>query len=175
MSNSKEKGWVDAVEPIRSVRAQRATGFIISTILDEFKLKELNKLQGMIALDVQGYVRSARAKGSLPLMIPSKLAQRITVLKMTTQELRYLSRKLIADQKKRILVITKGVGGAEVIAKNKKYIFSAQPIHAKDAIGTGDVFLASFFVRFLATRDPKEAGRFATRFTEEFLKAKKAE
>ena len=40
--------------------------------------------------------------------------------------------------------------------------FRAPEIDEVDATGAGDIFAAAFFVRYLRTRDPWEATRFAT-------------
>jgi sugar/nucleoside kinase (ribokinase family) len=62
----------------------------------------------------------------------------------------------------RVLVMTEGPAGAVVYWNGDRRRFRPPPVKEVDATGAGDVFAASFFVRLFQTRDPWEAGRFAT-------------
>jgi sugar/nucleoside kinase (ribokinase family) len=61
-----------------------------------------------------------------------------------------------------ILVVTAGHEGADVYWNGDVRRFRPLPVDEVDTIGSGDVFAAAFFTRLYATRDPWEAGRFAT-------------
>lgn len=62
----------------------------------------------------------------------------------------------------RILVVTEGAAGAVLHWHGDRRRFRAPSVREVDATGAGDIFAAAFFVRYLNTRDPWEATRFAT-------------
>jgi sugar/nucleoside kinase (ribokinase family) len=62
----------------------------------------------------------------------------------------------------RILVVTEGAAGAVLYWHGDRRRFRAPSVREVDATGAGDIFAAAFFVRYLHTRDPWEATRFAT-------------
>jgi hypothetical protein len=65
-------------------------------------------------------------------------------------------------QQTHILVATEGPAGAVVYWNGDRRRFRPPVVKEVDATGAGDVFATCFFVRLLQTRDPWEAGRFAT-------------
>jgi sugar/nucleoside kinase (ribokinase family) len=67
----------------------------------------------------------------------------------------------MAEQTK-ILVVTEGPAGAVLYWHGDRRRFRAPTVQEVDATGAGDIFAAAFFVRYLNTRDPWEATRFAT-------------
>jgi len=60
-----------------------------------------------------------------------------------------------------ILVVTEGAAGAVLHWHGDRRRFRAPAVNEVDATGAGDIFATAFFVRFLNTRDPWEATRFA--------------
>jgi len=60
-----------------------------------------------------------------------------------------------------ILVVTENVKGARVYWNNDARFFSAPEVKYLDDTGAGDIFAASFFCRYLYTKNPWEACRFA--------------
>ncbi len=65
-------------------------------------------------------------------------------------------------QQTRILVVTEGPAGSVVYWNGDRRRFRPPVVKEVDATGAGDVFATCFFVRLFQTRDPWEAGRFAT-------------
>ncbi|HMK09692.1 MAG TPA: PfkB family carbohydrate kinase, partial [Anaerolineales bacterium] len=61
----------------------------------------------------------------------------------------------------RLLVATEGSAGARVYWNHDVRRFAAPAVEAVDPTGAGDIFAASFFIRYHQTRDPWEAARFA--------------
>ena len=61
-----------------------------------------------------------------------------------------------------ILVVTEGAAGAVLYWHGDRRRFRAPTVREMDATGAGDIFATAFFVRYLNTRDPWEATRFAT-------------
>jgi len=62
----------------------------------------------------------------------------------------------------KILVVTEGSAGAVLYWHGDRRRFRAASVKEVDATGAGDIFATSFFMRYLNTRDPWEATRFAT-------------
>lgn len=62
-----------------------------------------------------------------------------------------------------VLVMTEGPAGAVVYWNGDRRRFRPPIVKEVDATGAGDVFAACFFIRLYQTRDPWEAGRFATK------------
>jgi hypothetical protein len=62
----------------------------------------------------------------------------------------------------RILAITEAAKGARIYWNGDVRRFTPPQLKEVDATGAGDIFAAAFFTRLSATRDPWEAGRFAT-------------
>lgn len=61
-----------------------------------------------------------------------------------------------------ILVVTENYKGARVYWHNDARFIKAPKVKYVDDTGAGDIFATAFFCRYLATKDPWEAGRFAT-------------
>lgn len=62
----------------------------------------------------------------------------------------------------KILVVTEGAAGAVLYWHGDRRRFRAPTVREVDATGAGDIFATAFFIRYLNTRDPWEATRFAT-------------
>ena len=65
-------------------------------------------------------------------------------------------------ERTKILVVTEGAAGAVLHWHGDRRRFRAPGVREVDATGAGDIFATAFFVRYLNTRDPWEATRFAT-------------
>ncbi len=62
----------------------------------------------------------------------------------------------------RILAVTEGANGARIYWNGDVRRFRPPQLLEVDPTGSGDIFAAAFFTRLYTTRDPWEAGRFAT-------------
>lgn len=62
----------------------------------------------------------------------------------------------------RILAVTEGAQGARIYWNGDVRRFTPPKMKEIDPTGAGDIFAAAFFIRLYTTRDPWEAGRFAT-------------
>jgi len=60
-----------------------------------------------------------------------------------------------------VFAVTENYLGARVYWHNDARFFSAPQVKYADDTGAGDIFAAAFFYRYLMTKDPWEAGRFA--------------
>ena len=61
-----------------------------------------------------------------------------------------------------VLVITEGARGARIYWNNDVRFIRPPLENEIDSVGAGDIFAASFFIRYQQTRDPWEAARVAT-------------
>lgn len=61
-----------------------------------------------------------------------------------------------------ILAVTAGEEGSDIYWNGDVRRFRPLPVDEVDTVGSGDIFATAFFVRLYTTRDPWEAGRFAT-------------
>jgi sugar/nucleoside kinase (ribokinase family) len=65
----------------------------------------------------------------------------------------------------RVLAVTEANHGARVFWNGDVRRFRPPIVEEVEATGAGDVFAASFFARLFATRNPWEAGRYATQLS----------
>ncbi len=61
-----------------------------------------------------------------------------------------------------VLAVTNGADGANIYWNGDVRRFRPLPVEEIDTVGSGDIFATAFFIRLYTTRDPWEAGRFAT-------------
>jgi|SRR3989344_232412 len=148
---------------------------IISTILNEFDLSGISTFSGKIFLDIQGYVRKGEDLGGKKKWIFSKeIFSSIFCLKGTQEEIRYLQKDFLKEQKKKILIVTNGKIGCTIFAFEKKYeIKNIRKVNAPDTIGAGDTFFAHFIYKFIKTSNVVSSGRYAVAKTSNFLEYKK--
>lgn len=163
-----EKGQVVELPKIKIKNEILEEYVLVSTMGDEFEIIDLINIKGSIVLDVQGYVRTKK------IHLSKGLAEKILILKATEKELSRLPKTLVADQKKRILIVTKGEKGFVVYEKGKRYVFNnTVKIEPKDTIGAGDVFLSSFLSVYIRRgKNVVLAASFSEKFTLNFLKNK---
>lgn len=172
VAGGEEKGEIVYTAPIILSKKMAADFFIISTIGDEFKLKEIKKLSGAIAVDGQGYVRKYKKKNG-KLIIPREIGEKISILKITDSEALFFDKNFLTSQKKRILLITRGRKGFEVYAFGRKYIYKAEEIIVDNAVGAGDTLFAFFCFSYLHDGDAQRAALDAKIWVENFLRNKR--
>jgi bifunctional ADP-heptose synthase (sugar kinase/adenylyltransferase) len=166
-----EKGVLDGSLKTREIESIRDNDIVvISTVNKEWVLSS-NLLNGAkIFLDVQGYVRNARKNRGIYKL---DFWNNLFCIKINNQEIKELPKKIINNQRKKCLIITKGSKGAVIYFKNKKHSFVAKKIKPKDTIGAGDTFFAEFIVEFVKSKgDIAKSGKLAAREVEKFLSKK---
>lgn len=146
-----ETGKVLSLPSINSLpKLNTSNEILISTICNEWNLEDISKINTKIYLDIQGYIRQTDNLGKKKRFKEIKrFFNRIYCLKGTKEEMSYLPRAVIEEQKKRLLVITNGEKGVKYYFKGKEYL---KPIKRKtkpgDTIGAGDSFFG-YLVGFL--------------------------
>lgn len=168
-----EKGILSGSLKTREIKNIRNEDIIIISTVDNEWIPCDNLPNGAkIFLDVQGYARSARKNRGVYKL---DFWNNIFCMKSNDHEIKELPKKIINNQKKKCLIISKGNKGAEIYFKNKKCIFVAKKIKSKDTIGAGDTFFANFIVKFMYTNDIIKSGNFAIKKTDFFLISKNNE
>lgn len=157
----------------KSIRfsAIRTPLLVVSTIMDEFDLKNFPDFKGMIFLDVQGYVRDGNNFGKKKIWKPSKeVMANIFCLKGTKEELKNIPPQFIEAQKRKVLLVTNGKLGCGVFAFGKWYLIKPEKIiRARNTIGAGDTFFAYFVSKFVKTGEILGSVKYATESTSNFL------
>jgi sugar/nucleoside kinase (ribokinase family) len=69
----------------------------------------------------------------------------------------------------RVLAVTEGKLGSRIYWNGDVRRFRAPDVDEVDPTGAGDIFATAFFTRLFTTRDPWEAGRFATHIASLFV------
>lgn len=144
---------------------------LISTILDEFDLENIKDYKGQIFIDVQGYVRDGKDFGKKKRWNIN--VNSIFCIKGTEEELSYLPKDVLEKQKRKMLLVTRGIKGSTLYFKNK--VITARPatvIKSIDTIGAGDSFFAFFISMYLQSNNPKKSLEYATFKTASFLAMK---
>lgn len=153
--------WSSVTEP----------AIIISTILDEISLERVNEFKGKIFLDVQGFVRDGKNFGKKKFWNPGNAT--LYCVKATAEELTFLPEEFIENQKKSLLLITKGKEGSTLYVNNNQIDMSPETIvNPKNTIGAGDTLFGYFVGQLIKNTPPDEALRYATVKTSLFLSSK---
>lgn len=164
-----ESGSIQSLPLISLTEPVEADIFIISTIGQEFDLNKVLDLTGLIALDVQGYVRTRKSKF---LEIPREILLRIDIIKATESEYASFSSELRKILDVKLLIVTKGKRGFDMYQNGNVESISGNIVAATDTIGAGDTFLTAFVLKFYATRNALLSGQYAQDYVEKFLLTK---
>ncbi len=149
---------------------------ILSPIMREIDPCQVPPVDGILIVDVQGFVReparpTGNAGGSYDL---SALLQRSDVVKASTIELERLTRHSLEALEDTILLRTDGRQGAYVTVGRHETFIPAHLVETANAIGAGDTFLAAFITELLSGVTPVTAAERAARFTEKILSERTA-
>lgn len=167
-----ERGTIASLPALQAGEIPYADAYLVSTIGAEFNIAQISGFAGLVAVDVQGYVRDARMKGLSAYTFPPHVQDTISILKGTEEEISYLDPASVEAQKHRILVITRGSQGFDLYASGMHIPVPGHPIHARDTVGAGDVLLAAFVASYVRSGDSHTSARAARQHVEEFLATK---
>lgn len=142
---------------------------MISTVDKEWILKNKVSPEINIFLDAQGYVRGGRKN---KVIYKLDFWNEIFCMKCNEQELNEIPDEIIENQKRKILIITKGSNSLVAYIKGKKHIFNIKKMKPRDAIGAGDTLFASFVSCFTKTNDATKSINIAIKETSNFLSKK---
>ena len=121
----------------------------------------LSKRGALVGLGAQGWLRRLEGDRVRPMAFeqaPSWLAG--DVVFVSEEDLSEVDR--VAEWRDRVpmVVLTRGSRGCTVWDATGRHDISAAPVREVDPTGAGDVFAASFLVRYAAAQDVVEAARF---------------
>jgi sugar/nucleoside kinase (ribokinase family) len=129
-----------------------------------------------IGATAQGWLRRLASGASAPASPHRASAESFDATKLASLNAVVLSEDDLADwpgpppalsaeslaERVPLLVVTRGERGSTVFHQGRTFHIPAFPAREVDPTGAGDVFAASFFIRFAETSDPLESARFAS-------------
>ncbi len=147
----------------------------LGPILDELDLHSLEEVElnsDLIVLDAQGLCRTVVNEDVKPKNVEdTHFLSSIDILKCNLEELFLISKckdveeasLKILEKGCKILVTTLGEKGSFVFSKEGLFYFPPyKPNKVVDPTGAGDVFLSSFSISFIDTKELRFAGLFAS-------------
>lgn len=166
-----EHGSVTSCPKNASPRIEDASCVLVSTILDEWPLSAFVGYVN-VYIDMQGYVRDEPRAGEKHIaIIPAGFEP--ACVKVTEEELAYLPEEFIGSQKRRILLITKGVRGITLFAGGEQHDLPPSTlVNASDTIGAGDTLFTHFLVGCISGLSPLDSVKLAMEKTSAFLLTK---
>jgi pfkB family carbohydrate kinase len=153
----------------------QARAVILSPIMCEIDVLSLPYIDGLVAVDLQGFVRepSTPSRHVTKHFDLTQLLRRSHVVKASTEEVKLLSAASRKALDKAIVVETQGVRGALLHRDGIVHHIPAVPLIVSDTIGAGDTYLAAFVASMIEGAPLLEAGSRAARFTENWLRIHK--
>jgi sugar/nucleoside kinase (ribokinase family) len=167
-----EKYVIPRLDPIPIPSPLLGDAIVLSPIMREIAPDSIPDVRGLLALDLQGFVRlpGDRAGGLDRDVDLAALLARVDVIKAADPELAALTPESRAAARSAIVLITHGDQGATIQQGERADRIEARPVPAPNTIGAGDTFLSAFIVALLDGNDTVTAGERAARFTEGVLR-----
>jgi sugar/nucleoside kinase (ribokinase family) len=150
-----------------------ATGLLVGPVLQEVDPTIMcTPRSGCLMLDAQGFLRQLSAAGDVILRMTPEAETALRhcdILKVDTMEAAVITSTGDGETAGRILhrmgpkmvIITRGADGALFYDGARYTQITAPEVDVVDPTGAGDVFSAAFLVRYIASGNLIEAGRFA--------------
>lgn len=151
-----------------------APAVILSPIMQEIDPNRLPEVEGLVAVDLQGFVREPGIpSGSSPRTYDLReLLERADVVKAAPDELARLTEASRSALSRTMLLTTEGASGVRLQYAGRSSFISAYPVEAAHTIGAGDTFLGAFVPALLDGCSPEDAAERAARFTEDTLRTR---
>jgi hypothetical protein len=166
-----EKYVIPRLNPIPIPSPLLGDAVVLSPIMREIVPESVTEVQGLLALDLQGFVRRPGdpAGGFDRGVDLAGLLSRVDVIKAAEPELAALTPESREAARSAIVLVTHGAHGATIYHDGRQNRIEARPVPAPNTIGAGDTFLSAFIVALLDGGDYVTAGERAARFTEGVL------
>lgn len=167
-----EKYVIPRLNPIPIPSPLLGDAIVLSPIMREIAPESIMDVGGLLALDLQGFVRRPGdpAGGFDQAVDLTALLSRVDVIKAAEPELAALTPESREAARSAIVLVTHGAEGATIYHDGREDRIEARPVPAPNTIGAGDTFLSAFIVALLDGSDNVSAGQRAARFTEEVLR-----
>jgi sugar/nucleoside kinase (ribokinase family) len=161
---------IPTLAPIPLPERLSADAVILSPIMREIPPAPLPPIDGLLAIDLQGFVRTPNEAGVV--REPADLhvlLERVDIVKAAEAELASLSEESRRRLSRAIVLVTRGADGAVLRRDRSEVVVAGRAVPAPYTVGAGDTFLAAFVVNYLSDRDALKAAERAARFTEAVL------
>lgn len=151
----------------------KTPAIMLSAVANEIDLKNIEAYPGDLFVDVQGFVRDPSAFGQKQPWDPEPaFLEKISCLKATEEELKFISPAAIKALKSKMLLVTQGQAGSTLYSNNKEFKITP-PLIIKTAqtIGAGDTLFATFVGQLIRGKTSIESLKIATQEAALFLSA----
>lgn len=147
-------GTLDEVHDIEIPTTIVDDGFLINTMQDEFNLMQIEKLDGVVMVDIAGFTREGERgtvqKKCSVTVPPQAVREKISIIKANEHEYPCLAPEWVEEQQQnRILLHTLGAGGVDMWIKGECIHIDAPETKPKNTLGAGDTFGAVFLYEYL--------------------------
>lgn len=145
---------------------------ILNPIANEIPIPSVPPYHGLLAVDIQGFVRRPGLPSSQPAhdVDLSALLSRSTVVKASESELACLAPAARRAMRHAILLVTQAERGATLQWNGRTVHVSAHPVTGVHTIGAGDMFLAAFVHALISGTEPISAAQRASMFVAAMLR-----
>jgi hypothetical protein len=165
---------LEAIPPIPLPATIVAPAVIVSPIVQEIDPAEFPRVEGLLALDIQGLVRrpgvwTDSTTGPFHL---APLVRRAALVKGSVDEVTLLDDESRAALAHTTLLLTGGHRGARIITPEGELHVEANRVETENTIGAGDSFLAALVWALVEGGSLADAAALAARFTEAMLRGR---
>lgn len=166
---------VPELAPIPLPERFETPAVLLDPISNEIPVEGLPPYSGLLAVDIQGYVRRpGQPADQLAVGVDLKdLLARCSVVKAAEVELCALDSASREALEQTILVVTRAERGATIRWRGGSVSLRADLVTEVHTIGAGDIFLAGFVDALLRGAAPDEAGKRATTFVSAMLRERR--
>lgn len=158
----------------KTIDIKLAKWVVVSTVSDEWDLSSVDFHNSLVFLDIQGYVRDGDFFGRKKNWLAAEeVSKSIFCLKGTREEMRYIPKTVVEEQKKKMLIVTDGIFGVELFYNSQRYFVPSNVVEGlRDTIGAGDTFFAEYISGLINNLEPERALARAVNETSDFLSQK---
>jgi len=170
-NNNWDDVWLIKYAPVINIKDNY---FIISTLLNEFDLININKLDWLIFCDIQWYIRKLNFSSRI-LLNDLPWLNNVDFLKIADYEFQYLTNNLVTEFIKNLwtIIITTGSKWIIKLINDKwKNIIKVPVWNFKDTIWAWDTFLASFADNYFKFNDIEKSILKSSKYVYNFLRDK---
>ena len=140
----------------------------VCPVANELSSDVLEAISGsLIGIGLQGWMRDWNRKGEVFASIREDLRDLIPLADMvilSDEDIKNLDEALIKGyiELANIFILTRGRDGSSLFVKGREYQIDAFPALEVDPTGAGDVYGASFLIKYYETGNPVRAAHFAS-------------
>jgi sugar/nucleoside kinase (ribokinase family) len=162
---------IPAIPPIPLPERLAAAAVVISPIVGEVPPHSVPPVDGLLVLDLQGFVREPGRPTSewVKAFELTQLLERADVVKASAHELQRLTPDSLAALRGSVVLETLGRDGLMLCRGEFRHHIEARHVESDHTIGAGDTLLAGFVDSLLRGMQPVEAARCASEFTASVL------